>query len=193
MSALYLDQGPGFVAQDTIAVMANLGIPLIHGEAGYKQGRGKVKRFNRTVKADVRRGLDGRPDVGPACGSLQPRLAHYTNKVYAQRPHESLGGDSPWQWFLTDPKPLHWTEDHEHLKAMFEICFNRRVSPDIILLPTDRAANARAPRATDTDYDEPPAMAPTTAAQISYDRDFGTIVDRDGGFNDSCLRACMKK
>jgi len=226
MSALYLDRGPGFVAEDTIAVMANLGIPLIHGEVGYKQGRGKVERFNRTVKADVLRGLDGRADVDPACCALELHLAHYCEKVYAQRPHESLGGDSPWQRFSTDPKPLRWPDNHEHLKTMFVIYIDRRVSQDnvvsvdsidydmppgyggqqvilrrqllegticflhkgkdIILLPTNPTANARVPRARGKDHDEPLPMPPTTAAQISFQRDFGPIVDNNGGFNDSC-------
>ena len=65
------------------------------------------------------------------------------------------------------------------------ICFLHK-GQDIILLPTNPTANARAPRARDNDHDEPPAMGPTTAAQISFQHDFGPIVDRDGGFNDSC-------
>jgi len=226
MSALYLDQGPAFVAQDTIAVLANLGIPLIHGEAGYKEGRGKVERFNRTVKADLLRALDGRPDIDPQCGALQLRLDHYCDKVYAQRPHESLGGDSPWQRFSADSRPLRWPQDREHLKTMFEVCIDRRVTADnvisvdsidydmprgyrgrwvvlrrkllagticflhkgkdIILLPTNPGANARAPRTGDEDDGQPQAVPPTTAAQISFQHDFGPIVDRDGGFSDAC-------
>jgi transposase InsO family protein len=226
MSALYLDRGPGFIAQDTIAVMANLGIPLIHGEAGYKQGRGKIERFNRTVKADVLRGLDGRSDIDPACGALQLRLAHYCEKVYSQRPHESLEGDSPQQRFLADPKPPRWPQDREHLKQMFEIHIERRVTQDnvvsidsmdydmprgyrgqrvilrrklldgticflhkgkdIVLLPTNSAANARAPRASGNQPCDPPPGGTTSAAHIRFERDFGPIVDRDGGFTDSC-------
>ena len=223
MSALYLDRGPGFIAQDTMRVLAQLRIPLIHGEAGYKEGRGKVERFNRTVKADVLRGLDGRPEVDPDCGALELRLRHYTDNVYAQRPHESLGGDTPWQRFSSDPKPLRWPEDRQQLESMFEVWIERRVSNDhvvsidsidyemprgyagrrvtvrhrllhgtigflhegkvIDLVPVDPAANARASRAQDTRRDEPPSMPPTTAAELSFRRDFGPIVDRDGGFH----------
>jgi len=130
MSVIYLDRGPGFIAEDTITVLARLGIPLIHGEVGYKQGRGKVERFNRTVKADLLRGLDGRGDVDPACGALQLRLAHYCDTIYAQRPHESLEGDTPWRRFWTDPKPLRWPEDPQRLRAKFEIWIQRRVTND---------------------------------------------------------------
>lgn len=225
MSTLYLDRGPGFIAEDTICVLAQLGVPLIHGEAGYKEGRGKVERFNRTIKADVLRGLDGRPDVDSTCGALELRLRHYTEKVYAYRPHESLGGESPWQRFSSDPKPLRFPEDRTKLQAMFEVWIRRRVSNDhvvsidsidyemprgyggqsvklrrrllhgtivflhegriITLLPVDPNANARAPRARDNRRDdEPRSMPPTTAAELSFRRDFGPIVDRDGGFHE---------
>ncbi len=133
MTALYLDRGPGFIAQDTIGVLARLGIPLIHGEVGYKEGRGKVERFNRTVTADVLRGLNGRPDVDPACGALELRLRHYADQVYARRPHESLGGASPEQRFSADPRPLRWPHDHQQLQAMFEVWIDRRVSNDQVV------------------------------------------------------------
>ncbi|MEK7422711.1 MAG: hypothetical protein AAB131_02605, partial [Actinomycetota bacterium] len=115
-SALYLDRGPGFIAEDTVAVLSRLTIPLIHGEAGYKEGRGKVERFNRTAKADVLRGLDGRPEVDAACGALELRLSHYCEHGYAQRPHESLGGDTPWQRFHHDERPLRFPDDRAKLR-----------------------------------------------------------------------------
>jgi hypothetical protein len=52
----------------------------------------------------------------------------------------------------------------------------------IDLRPVDPAANARAPRARDTSPDEPQPMPPTTAAELSFRRDFGPIVGPDGGF-----------
>jgi transposase InsO family protein len=132
-SAFYVDRGPGFIAQDTLAVFAALGIPLLHGEAGYKEGRGKIERFNRTAKADVLRGLDGRPDVDPACGALELRLRHYTSEVYAHRPHESLDGDTPAQRFHADPRPLRFPADEHELRSKFELWLERRVSADHVV------------------------------------------------------------
>lgn len=132
-SALYADRGSGFTAEDTVAVLAKLAMPLLHGEAGYKEGRGKVERFNRTGKADVLRSLDGRPDVDPSCGALELRLSHYVEHVYAHRPHEGLGGDTPWQRFHNDPKPLRFPEDSASLRAKFEIWAERRVSNDHVV------------------------------------------------------------
>lgn len=133
MSAVYLDRGPGFIAEDTIAVFARLEIPLLYGEVGYKEGRGKIERFNRTAKADVLRSLDGRPDVDPAYGALELRIRHYTDKVYAHRPHESLGGDTPWRRFHGDPRPPRFPEDRGDLGSKFEIWIERRVSADHVV------------------------------------------------------------
>jgi len=133
MDACYVDHGPGFIAEDTIAVFANLEIPLIHGEVAYKEGHGKVERLNRTAKADVLRSLDGRPDVDPACRALELRLLHYTEQVYAHRPHESLEGDTPWQRFHSDTKPLRFPDDHEALRRRFEIWIRRRVATDHVV------------------------------------------------------------
>jgi len=133
MSAVYLDRGPGFIAVDTVEVFRNLEIPLIHGEAGYKEGRGKVERFNRTANGDILRSLDGRPDVDPSCGALELRLRHYTEQGYAHRPHESLDGDTPWQRFHGDPKPLRFPDDIQVLRRKFEVWIERRVSNDHVV------------------------------------------------------------
>jgi hypothetical protein len=131
--ACYVDRGPGFIAEDTAAVFAQLQIPLLLGEAGYPEGHGKIERFNRTAKADVLRGLDGRADIDPRFSALELRLRHYTEKDYAHRPHESLGGDTPWQRFHDDPKPLRFPENEQALRRKFEIWIERRVSNDHVV------------------------------------------------------------
>jgi transposase InsO family protein len=133
MSVLYLDRGPGFIAEDTVGVLANLRIPLIYGEVGYKEGRGKVERFNRTVTADVLRGLDGRPDVDANCVALELRLGHYADRVYAKRPHEGLGCQTPAERFSSDPRALRLPESRERLKSKFELSIERRVSSDHVV------------------------------------------------------------
>jgi len=133
MDICYVDHGPGFIAEGTIAVFANLEIPLLHGEVAYKEGRGKIERLNRTAKADVLRTLEGRPDIDADCGALELRLRHYAEHDYAHRPHESLGHDTPWQRFHHDRKPLRFPEDHQALRRKFEIWIKRRVSNDHVV------------------------------------------------------------
>jgi len=221
-SACYVDHGSGFIAEDTLAVFCRLEIPLIHGEVGYKEGRGKIERFNRTAKADVLRALDGRPDVDSSCSALELRLRHYTDEVYAHRPHESLEKDTPWQRFSADPKPLRFPQDEQALARQFEVWLERRVSTDhavsvdgvdyevprgwagrkallrrrlldgaigllhqgklVELFPVDLSSNARSPRARgERSDDETQPVPPKTAADLSFEREFGPVVSPDGG------------
>lgn len=223
MSAVYVDRGSGFIAEDTLAVFSNLDIPLIHGEAGYKEGRGKVERINRTLEADLLRGLDGRPDIDPSYSALELRLRHYFEKQYATRIHESLGGQTPSQRFHADSRALRFPEDRESLRQKFQVWLKRRVSTDhvvsidsvpyemprgyagrrvqlqrhlldgtirfvhdaeiIVLKVVDLQANAHAPRGRGEREDPPRAMPPQTAAEIAFRRDFGSLLDVDGGFS----------
>ena len=133
MSIFYLDHGSGFIAEDSMAVIAALGALLIHGEVAYPEGHGKIERFHRTAKAGVLRGLDRRPDVDPDCGSLELRLQHYLREVYNHQPHESLGGQSPAERFATDDKPLRFPGSDAELRRCFNVHLKRRVSADHVV------------------------------------------------------------
>jgi len=102
MTTVFVDNGPGFIANDSLTIFARLGILLVHGERCYKEGHGKIERFNRTIKADVLRGLDGHADVDTDCGALELRLAHYIETIYANRPHEGINGQAPFKRFSED-------------------------------------------------------------------------------------------
>ncbi|MCC6132874.1 MAG: transposase [Acidobacteria bacterium] len=67
-TAIYLDHGSGFIAQDTVTVIQQLPALLIHGETAYPEGHGKVEKFHQTAIEAVLRHLDGRPGVDPDCG-----------------------------------------------------------------------------------------------------------------------------
>lgn len=133
MDALYLDRGPGFVADDTIEVLRKLGILCIHGSAGYPQGHGKIERFNRTVKDQVLRHLDGHPEVDPDCAALELRLNHYLRRQYNLTPHASLAKHAPWTCFRDDEKPLRFSQSQDRLKQCFILNTTRRVSNDNVL------------------------------------------------------------
>lgn len=131
--ALYLDKGPGFKSKDTLRVLAQLGIAIIFGKTRYPQGHGKIERFNQTVKADVLRQLDGRPDIDADCASLSLRLTDYLERVYNQRPHEELDHQSPAERFFGDPMPLRLPENHRELEEKFCLYIERRVSNDHVV------------------------------------------------------------
>jgi putative transposase len=127
----YLDRGPGFIANDTAAVIQQLGALLVLGVAGYPQGRGKVERFNRTGKAAVLRSLDGNPDVDPDCGALEVRLGHWLREIYNHTPHESLGKNvTPWQRWCADARELRLPEDDADLRSRFVLRETRKATND---------------------------------------------------------------
>lgn len=84
-SNLFVDNGSGFSSGDAGLIFARLGIPLIHGTVDYPEGRGKIERFNRTVRADHLRGFDGFGDS--SIGYLQLQLNHYLEHEVTPPPY----------------------------------------------------------------------------------------------------------
>lgn len=132
MDILYLDRGPGFIADDTHAVCVKLDICFIHGRAKYPEGHGKIEAFNKTAHHDVLRGMP-RADVDPDFGSLELRLRHYLEHQYNVRPHESLHNQSPEQRWKADERELTFPRDHDELRSRFVLTESRRVTADNIV------------------------------------------------------------
>ncbi len=130
MRILYLDNGPGFIAEDTVDVVGRLHACLIFGEKAYPEGHGKIERLNRTVKAAVLRQLDRRVDVDPAPGVLTLRLRHWLRTIYNHTPHEALDGETPSERFERDPAPLRFPENQQDLESRFVVFVKRRVTND---------------------------------------------------------------
>ena len=133
MSAIFLDNGPGFIAHDTTDVLRKLGILLIHGTAAYPEGHGKIERFNQTAKEQILRHLDNNPEVDPGCTALDLRLGHYLSEQYVHTPHESLNKKTPWSRFQNDERPLRFFESQDKIRQAFILHENRRVSADNII------------------------------------------------------------
>ena len=132
MDALFLDRGPGFIAGDTFRVMRRLERPLIHGAAGYPEGHGKIERFNQTTISAVLRSLDGAVNVDPDPRALELRLQHYLER-YDDRPHESLGRQTPKKRWELDERPLCFPESERELASRFVVTDERRVSKDHVI------------------------------------------------------------
>lgn len=91
---LYLDHGPGFIANSVAEVCRRLEIALIHGQVKYPEGHGKIEKLNQTARAKVLRGLD-RADVDPDYDALELRLSYWLRERYNHTPHESLKRPRP--------------------------------------------------------------------------------------------------
>jgi transposase InsO family protein len=133
MTSIFLDNGAGFIAHDTINVVKNLGILCIHGTRAYPEGHGKIERFNQTVGQQCLRHLDGNPEVDPACSALTLRLSHYLSHQYNQTAHESLAKETPWSRFHNDPKKLRFVENQQTLDNAFVVHEQRHVANDNIV------------------------------------------------------------
>lgn len=113
----YADNGAGFISDDTRAVFARgLQIPFVNGTAGYPEGRGKIERFNRRVKAEVLRGLDRNVAVDPDCAALTLRLRHYLEHQYNRSHHDTLDQPPDDRW-NADDRPLRFPESDAELKT----------------------------------------------------------------------------
>jgi len=133
MTSIFLDNGPGFIAHDTINVLKNLDILCVHGTRAYPEGHGKIERFNQTAQQQCLRHLDGNPEVDAACSALDLRLGHYLTHRYNQTPHESLGKETPWSRFHNDPRKLRFAENQEILDSSFVLHEKRHVANDNIV------------------------------------------------------------
>ena len=129
----FLDGGPGFIALDTAEVIRKLNAVLVHGEANYPEGHGKIERLNQTLLNDLLRNWDGRPDIDPDPRALELRLQHYLRDVYNHRPHDSLDGRSPFQRFHADPRPLRFATARAELRRLFVLHVERTVSNDHVV------------------------------------------------------------
>ena len=133
MSVLFLDNGPGFISDDTWRVAGQLPeVHLVHGTAAYPAGHGKIERFNRTAQADVLRSLDGAAEVDPRPEALEIRLQHSLGE-YNNRPHSSLAGRTPRQAWQADPRSLSLPADRASLRTYFVVTEDRKVSNDHVI------------------------------------------------------------
>ena len=88
MPALYTDNGPGFISEVMADYLENHNIHHIFGTPYHPQGRGKIERFNRSIKDKLCLVVYCSPDE-------LKRSTVEAIKTYNARPHEALNNVSP--------------------------------------------------------------------------------------------------
>jgi putative transposase len=83
---LYVDNGPAFRSFHLHQITASLGIALIHAKPYQPQGKGKVERFFRTVRADFLSAVRAE-----TLTDLNLTLDSWLRDVYHNREHTSTG------------------------------------------------------------------------------------------------------
>jgi transposase InsO family protein len=132
MGACYLDRGPGFKADDTERVFALLGIPLIHGVAGYPPGRGKIEKFNDTAGHQVLRSL-AKPGIDPDPRSLELRIRHYLRERYSHHFHEGIKAVPIERFNDADQPLLRLPASEAELRRAFVLSEQRKVRKDNVI------------------------------------------------------------
>lgn len=132
IDVLFLDHGPGFISDDTRAVIAALEMHLVLGTSGYPEGHGKIERFHQTTWTGVLRGLC-RPEIEPEPRALELRLRHFLFEQYNRRPHEALDGATPQERWDADPRKLRLPESDAGLREKFVVTETRKVSLDHVV------------------------------------------------------------
>jgi len=119
---IYTDNGAAFRSHHVEHVMASLGIALIHARPYKPQGKGKIERFFRTVRAEFLTGFKGTslPDINETFGL-------WLSEVYHQRKHSSTG-QTPFARFTSKMECLRQVP--ENLKDHFRKAVRRRVAKD---------------------------------------------------------------
>jgi transposase InsO family protein len=123
---LYVDNGPAFRSFHLHQITASLGIALIHAKPYQPQGKGKVERFFRTVRADFLPGVRTQ-----SLTDLNEAFDAWLRNVYHDREHRSTG-ETPLRRFAAHseclraaPKDL---EDHFRQQARRRVAKDRTVA-----------------------------------------------------------------
>lgn len=120
---LFVDNGAAFRSHKLTYGCAALGIALSYSRPYRPQGKGKIERFNRTIRMQLLRTLPEEITLD----QLNERLTNYLENIYHRRDHSSTG-EPPMQRYL---KGVHMLRKApEKLNDYFRLRIHRVVAED---------------------------------------------------------------
>ena len=119
---IYSDNGAAFRSHHVEHVAASLGVALIHARPYKPQGKGKIERFFRTVRAEFLTGFRGTTLL-----DLNQAFDLWLGEIYHQRKHSSTG-QTPFARFTSKMECLRPAPDN--LKDHFRKAARRKVAKD---------------------------------------------------------------
>jgi len=125
---LYVDNGSAFRSQHLALVCARLGISLIHARAYRPQGKGKIERWFKTVRAQLLTRLEP-PDTA-SLEALNRRLWTWVEGEYHHNDHRGLQGRSPLQHWCHVGEAVRFPEPGVDLDEVFLFELPRKVHKD---------------------------------------------------------------
>lgn len=125
---LYVDNGSHFRSRHLSLVCAKLGVALIHARPYRPQGKGKIERWFKTVRAQLLTRLT--PEDVASLEALNRRLQQWMEGEYHHAPHRGLDGRTPLeQWALCGDE-VRYLEPDLDLDDLFLFETQRKVQKD---------------------------------------------------------------
>jgi len=125
---LYVDNGSNYRSHQLALVCAKLGIALIHARPFQPQGKGKIERFFRTLRAQLLTRLGG-TDLH-SLEALNRRLAGWVEGEYHHTPHHGLDGETPLERWAQSADEVRFPEPTLDLDDLFLFEAKRKVNKD---------------------------------------------------------------
>ena len=125
---LYVDNGAHYRSQHLALVCAKLGIALIHARPYRPQGKGKIERWFKTVRAQLLTRLA--KDDTRSLQALNRRLHAWVEGEYHHTPHRGLGGSTPLSQWAQTGEAVHFPEPGLDLDDLFLFEAQRKVQKD---------------------------------------------------------------
>jgi putative transposase len=119
---LYVDNGAAYRSKHLEHITASLGIALIHARPYQPQGKGKIERFFRTVRAQFLSSIDSISLEG-----INEAWEQWVKEDYHQRVHSGTG-KKPLEKFTSHTECLRAAPDN--LKDHFRVIARRKVAKD---------------------------------------------------------------
>ena len=125
---LYVDNGANYRSRHLALVCAKLGIALIHARPYRPQGKGKIERWFKTVRAQLLTRLTAEDTA--SLEALNRRLAVWLEGEYHHSPHRGLDGATPLEQWAQTAAQVRFPEPGLDLADVFLFEAERKVQKD---------------------------------------------------------------
>ena len=125
---LYVDNGANYRSRQLGLVCAKLGIALIHARPYRPQGKGKIERWFKSVRAQLLTRLTSEDTASLA--ALNRRLAAWIEGEYHHSPHRGLNGATPLEQWAQTGAGVRFPEPGLDLADVFLFEAARKVQKD---------------------------------------------------------------
>ena len=125
---LYVDNGANYRSRHLALVCAKLGIALIHARPYRPQGKGKIERWFKTVRAQLLTRLSA--DDTRSLDAINRRLWAWVEGEYHHAPHRGLDGHTPLEQWTKTGEAVRFLEPDVDLDDLFLFETQRAVQKD---------------------------------------------------------------